>query len=331
VAIVAAVLLAGGVATGVSQAATAQPQPSVNEVQKQVNSLTAKYDKATEQYDSSAQQLSQAKSRLSQVSKEVAADAKQYNTSKAKVVAIANASFEDSGQTSLAGLITTGDPSRVLNEASMILQITGDRNYETRQFLATAQQLQSVQESQKRTEQGIAQLAAQREKIKNQAQDALDSEKSKLASLTTQQQQQVQKSTLGGGVQSVITAVTGSGNASTAVAFDLQMASSKCPYVYGATGPCSSGYDCSGLQQAAWAAAGVSIPRDTYQQWASLPHVSISSIQPGDLIYYDGEGHVAMYVGNGMIVDAPQTGMDVEEIPMNSSWYAQNEDGAVRP
>ena len=101
------------------------------------------------------------------------------------------------------------------------------------------------------------------------------------------------------------------------------------PYVWGATGPGS--YDCSGLVQAAWASAGVSIPRVTYDQWAALPHVSASSIQPGDLLFYEGEGHVTMYVGDGYMIDAPQTGLDVEKIPMNTGWYAPNFDGAVRP
>ena len=99
------------------------------------------------------------------------------------------------------------------------------------------------------------------------------------------------------------------------------------PYQWGATGP--GAYDCSGLVQAAWAAAGVSIPRVTYDQWAALPHISASSLQPGDLVYYEGEGHVAMYVGGGYIIDAPRTGLTVEKVPM-TGWYA-NIDGVVRP
>ena len=55
------------------------------------------------------------------------------------------------------------------------------------------------------------------------------------------------------------------------------------------------------------------------------------SIEPGDLLIYDGEGHVAIYVGDGYIIDAPQTGMDVERIPESTSWYADNLDGVVRP
>ncbi len=104
-----------------------------------------------------------------------------------------------------------------------------------------------------------------------------------------------------------------------------------CPYVYGATGPCHDGFDCSGLVQAAWASAGVPIPRDTYEDWAELPHVSLSALEPGDLILYDGEGHVAMYVGDGYIIDAPQTGLDVERIPMSTAWYADNTRRGRRP
>ena len=87
-----------------------------------------------------------------------------------------------------------------------------------------------------------------------------------------------------------------------------------------------------GWHQAASAAAGVAIPRDTYQQSASfLPHIATSAIKPeGTCWAYDGVGHVAMYVGDGYIIDAPQTGLDVEKLPMDTSWYASTFDGAVR-
>ncbi len=103
-----------------------------------------------------------------------------------------------------------------------------------------------------------------------------------------------------------------------------------CPYVYGATGPCQDGYDCSGLTMMAWASAGVSIPRTSYGQ-ATLPSVSESDLQPGDILEFAGDSHVGLYVGGGMLIDAPQTGEDVEKVSLSSSWYASNFDGAVRP
>ena len=98
---------------------------------------------------------------------------------------------------------------------------------------------------------------------------------------------------------------------------------------WGATGPGS--YDCSGLVQAAWASAGVTIPRTTYEMWAALPHIATSAIQPGDLLFYDGIGHVSMYVGGGYIIDAPRTGLDVQKLPKNTDWYASTFIGAARP
>jgi peptidoglycan DL-endopeptidase CwlO len=327
---VAAFLLAGGLATGITQTAGAEPQPTISQVQAEVNALTAQFNKAVQQYDVVAQQLTAAKARLGQINTEMASDEAKYDAARAKVVQIADASYMDSAQTSLAGLLTSSDPSQLLAEASIITQLTGARNMETELFLGIAQQLASVQQEQQRTELGIQQLLGQRAATKNSIKKLLDSKQATLDSLTAQQQQEVLAGGLGGGgtTSGTYTGPTGT-QADTAVKFAFDQLG--CPYVYGGTGPCADGFDCSGLVQAAWAAAGVAIPRDTYEQWAALPHIPESSIQPGDLLYYNDIGHVAMYVGNGMIIDAPTTGYDVEEIPMDTAWYADNFDGAARP
>jgi peptidoglycan DL-endopeptidase CwlO len=338
-----AFLMAGGLATGIAQAAGAEPKPTISQVQAEINALTAKFDKAVQQYDQVAQQLTAARARLSQVNKQMASDQARYTAAREKAVQIVNAAYMNSGRTSLAGMLTSNDPAAVLTDASMIMQLTHSRNLETQAYFAAAQQLTSVQQEQKRTEMGIAQLVAQRAKTKNSIGKLLDSEKATLDTLTAQQQAAVQAATVGGGG----TGTTGGGTtgggstpppvnnvptnsqAGQAVAFVYGQLG--CPYVYGGTGPCGSGYDCSGLVQAAWASAGVSIPRDTYEQWAALPHIAMSSLQPGDLLYYNGIGHVAMYVGNGYIIDAPVPGQSVEKVPMNTSWYASTLDGAARP
>jgi cell wall-associated NlpC family hydrolase len=113
--------------------------------------------------------------------------------------------------------------------------------------------------------------------------------------------------------------------ASMAAAYALAKLGS--PYIYGATGP--HAFDCSGLTQAAWRAAGVSIPRTSEAQWSHLPRVS--SPRVGDLIVYRGGGHVAIYVGNGKIVEAPSPGKSVHTAPWRSGWYADHFTGIVRP
>lgn len=84
------------------------------------------------------------------------------------------------------------------------------------------------------------------------------------------------------------------------------------PYVWGATGPDS--YDCSGLTQGAWNAAGISLPRTTYDQVNAGTTVPVSSAQPGDLVFfYDDVTHVGIYIGNGMMIHAPKPGTYVRE------------------
>ncbi|MFE9772503.1 NlpC/P60 family protein [Streptomyces sp. NPDC005931] len=84
------------------------------------------------------------------------------------------------------------------------------------------------------------------------------------------------------------------------------------PYVWGATGPGS--YDCSGLTQAAWKAAGVTIPRTTYDQVNAGTTVPLSQALPGDLVFfYDDVTHVGIYIGNGMMIHAPKPGTYVRE------------------
>ncbi len=104
------------------------------------------------------------------------------------------------------------------------------------------------------------------------------------------------------------------------------------PYVWGAAGP--SSFDCSGLVQWAFAQAGVSMPRVAADQARAGLAVPVSQLQPGDLLFYHTDptdpgyiSHVAIYLGNGWMIQAPQPGMDVQMVP--ASFGAQFA-GAIR-
>lgn len=86
------------------------------------------------------------------------------------------------------------------------------------------------------------------------------------------------------------------------------------PYVWGAEGPDS--YDCSGLTQRAWASAGTGVPRTSQEQWAELDRVPLRQLRPGDLVVYFPEAtHVALYLGDGLVVHAPRPGAAVKVSP----------------
>ena len=97
------------------------------------------------------------------------------------------------------------------------------------------------------------------------------------------------------------------------------------PYVWGAAGPDS--YDCSGLVVWAFAQEGISLPHYTGSQWNSGMHVSRADLEPGDLVFFFADiSHVGIYIGNGLMVDAPSTGQDVQVQPVFWDSYV----GAVR-
>src|SRR5262249_32647305 len=91
------------------------------------------------------------------------------------------------------------------------------------------------------------------------------------------------------------------------------------PYVWGAAGP--GAFDCSGLVAWAYAQVGISLPHFSGAQYADTTHISMANLQPGDLVFPADPGqHVAMYVGGGMIVEAPHSGATVHVVAMGS-WF----------
>jgi cell wall-associated NlpC family hydrolase len=99
------------------------------------------------------------------------------------------------------------------------------------------------------------------------------------------------------------------------------------PYVWGGASP--SGFDCSGLVMYVFAQVGVSLPHSSYAQYGMGSPVSRDQLQPGDLVFFDGLGHVGIYVGGGSFIHAPHTG-DVVRISSLSGWYASTYVGARR-
>lgn len=328
VAVAAALISVGGLVVFASSAA-ASPQPTVAQVQARVNQLTSQYDQVSEQLDQVSEQLSAAQTRLAQVRAAFNHAQAQYQTELKDVAQAAAATFEDAGAMSVAGVLTSENAAMVLQQGSLLEALSGNRTAETALLGTDASELAGVEQEMQRAEDAITDLKVQLADHKDSLGKLIATEQATLDSLTVPEQQTVKSNSLGGNGSTTPT-YTGptSTQAQKAVAFVY--AQLGCPYVYGGTGPCHMGFDCSGLAQAAWAAAGVSIPRDSYEQWAELPHIPMSQVEPGDLLLFNGEGHVGIYVGDGYLIDAPVPGEVVERVPLQG-WYSETLDGAVRP
>jgi cell wall-associated NlpC family hydrolase len=310
-------------------AASAAPQPTVSQVQARLNQLNTKFEQLVQQFDQVQQELTSASQRLALVNKQEGRYLSRFSTIRRQVAQIAATAYKTGQLTSPEVLLTSGNPQQILNQVSILTELSSANAATMSEFLAAARQLTGAQQAALRTKEAKAALRAKLASEKSTLQKLIAQQQSLLAQLTPQQRQGT-----GPGSSSKPQPPTNhnppppSGHgAAAAVAFARSQIG--CPYVFGGTGPCNQGYDCSGLTQAAWAAAGVSIPRTSYEQ-AGLPSVPVSDLQPGDIMEFNGDGHVAIYVGNNMLIDAPHSGLNVEEVAF-SGWYQQTFDGAVRP
>jgi cell wall-associated NlpC family hydrolase/outer membrane murein-binding lipoprotein Lpp len=321
----AAMLVTGG-------AASAAPTPTISQVQAKLSQLNAKASKLDQQLDQAQQQLQAANQRLGVVNSQVTRFTTQFNAMRSQIGRIAAQAYMQGQVNSSIELLTTGKPQQILDESSILLELSSSNNAQMDQFLAAARRLDGAQQAALHTQQGIAGLRKSLTGQKTTLSKLISQQSTLLAKLTPAQAVGLGPGGGGGG--------GGAGNpapvkytgptatqAEKAVAFAY--AQLGCPYVFGGTGPCSSGFDCSGLTSQAWASAGVSIGRTTYDQ-ATLPHVSISALEPGDILEFAGDSHVGLYVGGGFMIDAPHTGLDVEKVAL-TGWYKTELDFAVRP
>jgi peptidoglycan DL-endopeptidase CwlO len=319
--VLAAAALVAGNAGGVAGAA---PAPTVAQVQHRLSRLDSQAGKLDQQYDQVQQELTSASQRLGLVQRETGRYLARFRYLRSQVGQIAAAAYEEGSLSSPAALLTSSNPQQILNQSSILLELSSDNSAEMNEFISAARQLSNAQQAAQRARDAIVAL---REKLAGQKKSLgklITQQKALLAQLTPTQQAGLGGGTgLGGGYHGPTTT-----QADKAVAFAYDQLG--CPYVFGGIGPCPDGFDCSGLTMQAWAAAGVSIPRTSEEQWADLPHVPTSDLQPGDILVFAGASHVGIYVGDGDLIDAPQTGQDVQKVAL-SGWFAENLDGAVQP
>ena len=326
---VSAGLLAGGLIITVGPTAGAAPKPTLSEVQAKLQKLTNQEQVLDQRYDQMKQDLSQASQRLTLVNQETARYKAKFETMRKQVARIAAQAYEDGQLTSTAALLTSDDPQSVLDQGSILMELSSANSAQMTEFINAARQLESAQQAAKNAKAAIITLQARLNGQRTVLVNTIDQQKKLLAQLTPVQQAPIGPgggNGGGGGTPPPVYKGPTNTQAEKVVAFVYAQLGK--PYVFGASGP--DAYDCSGLTSAAWASVGISIPRTSEEQWAGLPHVPTSDMQPGDILVFNGAGHVGIYVGGGMMIDAPHTGLDVEKVAL-SGWYASTLDGVVRP
>jgi peptidoglycan DL-endopeptidase CwlO len=119
----------------------------------------------------------------------------------------------------------------------------------------------------------------------------------------------------------------GSGSGSAVVNYALQFLGT--PYKWGGSSP--GGFDCSGFTSYVYSKFGVNLQHYTGAQVKEGTPVSRNDLQPGDLVFFNGDSHEGLYIGGGKFIHAPHTGDSVKISSLSDSWYSSGYDGAVRP
>jgi len=200
-------------------------------------------------------------------------------------------------------LLGSGDPEEFLDGLGAVEALNSSRADQLEKFGKTAKQLQNRHDQLEDREISLADdkkdLAEERDKIRAKYAEA----KRKLARLSGAQQDAFSNS-----ITDINFDIEASGRAAKAISFAKAQLGD--PYSYGGTGPDS--WDCSGLMQASWGAAGVSLPRVVGDQYNATRHIAMSQLQPGDLVFYGDMSHDGMYIGHGKVIHSPHPGRSVE-------------------
>ncbi|MFJ9540399.1 NlpC/P60 family protein [Streptomyces sp. NPDC101225] len=334
------IALAGAAtATGFDGTGHAEPDLTPAQIKAKVDKLYQEAESATQKYDGAKEKADAAEHRLSTLRDEAARKTDKLNSERDALGSMAAAQYRDGGLDPAVQLALSDDPDRYLEGAEF-----ADRAG-TRQAAAVAgvrEQLREIERLRGAARVELAGLKARQAELKRTRTTItgkLDAARRLLAHLPAAERQRLG---LGGGPggadrasrsgSAPRTGLQPSGSAAAeaptsraAAAVSYAYSKLGSPYVWGATGP--NAFDCSGLVQAAYQSAGISLPRTTYAQIDAGRRVSRSELAPGDLVFfYSGISHVGIYVGNGQMIHAPNPSAPVRLAPIDEMPFA----GATR-
>jgi cell wall-associated NlpC family hydrolase len=270
----------------------------------------------SEQYDGLRLHLTRAKANERIAQSAASRGAAALAVGQQAVAQLAAANYMNSGLDPTFQALTTGNPQQFLSQASAITEL--DRSSGMRVDTLSSEVAQALRDKQT-ADQQIAQVNTVEAQM-NVKKKAIDAKIDRVNSAAMKQAMAIFTQT---GQYPKISIPT----ANTVGAEALQEAITKegDPYVWGAAGP--SAFDCSGLVVWAYAQEGIALPHYTGDLWNSGMHVARSDLEPGDLVFFFADiSHVGIYVGDGLMIDAPDFGVPVHVEPVFWSAYV----GAVR-
>ena len=312
----AAALVSLVLPTGLGSAAPATSGPDLQTLVARARTLSNEINSLDEQYNGLRVELGQARAQAQVAQRTYAQDIVRLSAGQLSIGQLAAQSYMNSGLDTSLQLLTTSNPQNLLSRASFMEQVQTENGDRIGQMAAAVAAAQRARESALQQGKIMSKLSAEMAVKRNAAQKKINI----LNSAVFARAMAVFNKT--GNYPNINIPTTNSIGAQ-ALQFALNKRGD--PYVWGAAGPNS--FDCSGLVLWAYAEVGISLPHFTGDQWNMGVHVSRADLQPGDLVFfYPDIGHVGLYIGNGLMVDAPNFGEVVQVEPVMWDVYV----GAVR-
>ncbi|SFY46987.1 C40 family peptidase [Streptomyces sp. F-1] len=297
---------------------TPVPDKDLEQVRQKLDTLYHDAAVATDAYNAAEEKAKKQSAEIVALAEKIVAGQQKLAKLKDQAGAAAREQYRGGGLPPTAQFLLSDDPGQVLDGAGLVLQGQQAANHLIGELSDTQRQLQDYANDAaaqwKKLDADRRAKADAKKKIQQQIDAAkkLESslekkQKERLAQLEQQAALKAQTAWLDTGI---LKKIHGKASAEGEKAVAFATAQIGKPYVWGAAGPDS--FDCSGLTSQAWAAAGRPIPRTSQEQWKQLKHIAVKDMRPGDLvIYFDDASHVALYIGDGTIVQAPRPGRTV--------------------
>ncbi|MFE5663844.1 NlpC/P60 family protein [Streptomyces niveus] len=347
-------------------AAPAEPKPSVEEVQKKVDDLYRQAGTATQQYNKAKEATDTQRKSVDRVLDDVAKSADKVNEARRALGTYAAAQYRAGAVGPTAALMFADSPESYFEQTQLMDRLTERQqeaveDFQKEQRSAAEQRakatksLETLTESQDSLKLGKQKVQNKLAAARSLLSELTEQEKARLAALERKKEEEARRKAeakakeeaaerkrqeaareaekppaTGGGTDTGSGGDSGATDGTYAAKAEKVLAFARAqigkPYVWGATGP--SSYDCSGLTGAAWKAAGVQLPRTTWDQVKVGKRVATADLLPGDLVFfYDDISHVGIYKGDGKMIHAPKPGANVRE----ESIYYMPIYGSVRP
>lgn len=326
--------------------AYAVPEPSgpggrsVTQLLTDLQELYRKAEESTETYNAAQVKLKDQRAEVTRLNGSLTRAKTSVRDSRGEAGLFARRQYQ--GRTNISPyvhLLLARNPQQALDQGHVIGRVSAERAATVKRLVGGEKKASALAARAKGALATQVALAAREKEARDTAEDRLNEVEELLASLSTEQLEELAKAEeegMAAAQKKFLKSGSLSGSPGSAPArppsrrgdsaLDYAVRQIGKPYKWGAEGPKS--FDCSGLTSQAWASAGKEIPRTSQEQWAQLKRVSLRKLRPGDLIvYFPKATHVAMYLGDGMVIQAPRPGTRVKVSPIASNPLL----GAVRP